>query len=292
MINTIKRRLIKYASKIYDPLVDVQIGSQTIKIPLSHQLRDNIRLYPDYNYNLPRIIKYIYDRDNTVKVIDIGANIGDTVAFIKNHTDVPVLCIDGEEKYINILRSNTEKYNNVSICLSLVGEETKESNVQLITERGTAYVETTDKITKVRSLENILEEYSDFSKSKVLKIDTDGFDTLILRGCSNYLKNVKPVLFFEFDPYLVRKNNDDPFTFISYLESCDYKYLMFYMNNGDFLLSCEITQKDIINQLIHYFSGRNIAIFTDVCAFSSSDKELYELSVKNEIEHFRKARRY
>jgi len=292
MLKAIKRRVIKYVSKIYDPLIDLNIGNQTIKVPLSHQLKSNIEAFPDYNFNLPRIIKYLNDKTHNVSVIDIGANIGDTVAFIKNYSDVPILCIDGEEEYIKILKSNTAKYNNVSVCHSLVGNETKESNLNIVLERGTAFVETGGKTTMIRTLENILEGFPDFKQSKVLKVDTDGFDTLILRGCSNYLKSVKPVLFLEFDPYLITKNNDDPFDFITYLKTCGYFYFIFYMNNGDYLLSCTIEQRDIIDQLIHFFSGRDIAIFTDICAFSADDKAFFEYCSKEEIQHFKKARNY
>ena len=292
MTNFLKRNFIKIISKFYDPLVDITIGNQTIRVPLAHQLRRNVVAYPDYNFNLPRIIKYATALISDVKVIDIGANIGDTVAFIKNYTDVPILCIDGEEQYIKILKSNVAQYKNVSVCHSLVGFETKESNLKIVSERGTAYVEEGKETITVRTLENILEGFPDFKNAKILKVDTDGFDTLILRGCSNYLKKVKPILFFEFDPYLVTKNNDDPFSFIPYLRSCGYSYLIFYMNNGDYLLSCNIDQTDIIDQLIHYFSGRNIAVFTDICAFSSDDKSLYDLSVKEEVGHFKKARNY
>ena len=292
MIQALKRRLIKVVSKVYDPLTDIKIGNQTIKIPLSHQLWRNVSFYPDYNFNLPRIIKYAYDMFPDLRVIDIGANIGDTVAFIKNYTDVPILCIDGEEKYIKILKSNVAQYKNVSVCHSLVGAETKESNVQLKSERGTAFVQESASATKLRSLENILEDFPDFKASKVLKIDTDGFDTLILRGCSSYLRKAKPVLFFEFDPHLIRANNDDPFEFISYLQSCGYEFLIFYVNNGDYLLSCNIGQRDIVDQLIHYFSGRHIALFADICAFSGEDRSLYEKCVKEEMQHFKKARDY
>ena len=292
MTSFLKRNFIKVVSKFYDPLVDITIGNQTIKVPLAHQLRRNVVAFPDYNFNLPRIIKYTTSQIKDVRVIDIGANIGDTVAFIKNYTDVPILCIDGEEKYIKILRSNVAQYTNVSICHSLVGNETKESNLRIVSERGTAYVEQGKETIIIRTLEDILEGFPDFKNAKILKVDTDGFDTLILRGCSNYLAKVKPVLFFEFDPYLISKNNDDPFTFIPYLKSCGYGYLIFYMNNGDYLLSCSIDDTDTIDQLIHYFSGRNIAVFTDICAFSSDDKSLFDFCVKEEINHFKKARNY
>jgi hypothetical protein len=64
------------------------------------------------------------------------------------------------------------------------------------------------------------------------------------------------------------------------------------MNNGDFLLSCHINERHIIDQLIHYFSGRNIGLFTDICAFHADDKSMFDICVENEIEHFKETRRY
>jgi FkbM family methyltransferase len=287
-----KRRIERFVSKFYDPLVNLKIGNQTIKVNLSHLLIDAVKNYPDYNFNLPRIIKYVSDKIPNIKVIDIGANVGDTVAFIKNYTDPPILCIDGEEQYLKLLRSNVAQYNNITVCHALVGEENAELNVSMKVERGTAFVEKGDQKTKVRTLENIVEQYPDFKDSKVLKVDTDGYDTLILRGSAGFLKKNKPIIFLEFDPCLISRNNDNPFNFPDFLENCGYKYLMFYVNNGDYLCSCEIGQKNLINELIHYFSGRNINVFTDICAFPSEDKSLFDLCVSEEIKHFKKARNY
>ena len=273
-------------------MLSFKIGKHIIELPLSHQLSQNLRLYPDYNSNLPRIIKYAAHVYPEIKVIDIGANIGDTVIFIKNVIDVPILCIDGEEKYLQLLKKNTKQFDNVTLCHSLVGMETKEKNLKLVMDRGTAQVVESDIKIKVRTLDNILLEFPFFSDSKILKIDTDGFDTLILRGCKDFLKKIKPILFFEFDPYLISQNKDNPFEFIQYLEECDYKYLIFYVNNGDFLLSCDIDQRGLIDQIIHYFSGRYINAFADICAFTEEDKLMFDNCVMEEIAYFKKSRKY
>ncbi len=292
MLQGLKRRLIKNISKVYNPLVTISIGSQTIKIPLSHDLRDIMLLYPEYNFNLARIVKYVNEQMPDVRVIDIGANIGDTVAFIKNYSDVPILCIDGDEKYMNILAENTAKYKNVFSCKTLVGAETKEVNLKLKSGKGTAYLEEGGEAIPMRSLENILEDFPDFKRSKIIKSDTDGFDTIILRSCGNYLKSIKPILFFEFDPHLIKKNNDDAFDFISFLEAHGYHYFIFYVNIGDYLVSCSSDQKDLLNQIIHYFSGRKLDLFADVCAFTDEDKHIFEHITTQEILHFRQVRNY
>jgi FkbM family methyltransferase len=292
MLNALKRRLVRQIAKVYDPLLPLQIGNQTIKIPLSHQLREIINVFPEYNFNLPRIIQIISTQLQDVTVIDIGSNIGDTVAYIKNYSDVPILCIDGEDKYMKVLKENIKTYTNVSTCLSLVGAETKEVNLKLVSNKGTAFVEEGTESVQMRTLENILSEYPKFKHSKIIKSDTDGFDTIILRSCSDYLKTIKPVLFFEFDPHLIKKNNDDAFDFMNFLQETGYYYFIFYVNTGDYLLSCNAGQKDTIEQLIHYFSGRQLDLFADVCAFSIDDKHLFELCEKDEIAHFKQVRKY
>lgn len=287
-----KNKLVKLVSQFYDPLLDYRVGNQTIKLPLSHRLPETQAIYPDYNFNIARLTKYIANKYPNLSVIDIGANIGDTVAYIKNYVDPPILCIDGDEKYLNILRQNVAKYKNVSICHTLVGAETKEMNYELKKERGTAYLQESKEKNKISTIEDILKKFPDFKDSKLLKIDTDGFDSIILRTCNQFLSKVKPVLFFEFDPFLISQNNDNPHTLLPYLKGCGYKHLVFFMNNGDYLLSCDIDNESITNQLIHYFSGRNVELFVDICAFAEEDEDIFNVCVREEMKHFKEARKY
>jgi FkbM family methyltransferase len=289
----LKRKIRKFVSSFYDPLIDVTIGSQRIKTPLSHSLKENIAVHPELNFNLGRIVKYVADKKSNTTVIDIGANVGDTVAYIKNFADVPILCIDGDKKYLDVLKQNVTQYKNIEICHTLVGAENTEISASLKVERGTAFLTESKEKNQVRTIENILEEYPAFKNGGVLKIDTDGYDALILKGSANYLKRSKPVIFFEFDPYLTVVNNEDPFALLPYLQTCGYRYFMFYMSNGDFLTGCDIEQdRTIIDQLIHYYSGRNVTLYTDVCAFTADDKAVFDYSVTQELQHYRAARHY
>jgi len=289
---SIKRRITKIIAKAYDPLVDLRIGNQVIKVNLSHQLREILAIYPLYNFNLARIVGYVENQTGKCSVIDIGANVGDTVAFIRNNSDTPILCIDGEEKYVTLLRKNVQQYEKVYVCQALVGKENKEENIKLKVENGTAHVEQGANPVRVRTIQNILAEFPDFIESRILKTDTDGFDTWILRSCPEYLQMSKPILFFEFDPYFITRNGDNPWDFLEYLRQVGYRYLIFYTNIGDYLLSCDIGATEIVNQLIHYFSGRNIEMFADICAFQSEDKELFDYTIEQEIKFFKKFRGY
>lgn len=292
LFRILKRRLIRLLTNFYDPLVSVRIGNEKIKLNLSHQLPEILLLFPNYNFNLARIVKYTEEKVGNSTIIDIGANVGDTVAFIRNYSDAPILCIDGEEHFVKLLKENTKQYTNVKICKTLVGSENKVDNIKLSSHKGTASIEASTDSVSVRTLSNILDEFPQFHNSKMLKTDTDGFDTIILRSCEDYLKKVKPILFFEFDPHFIKVQKDDPFQFMEYLRSCGYHYLIFYTNVGDFLLSCSFEEQPIINQIIHYYSGRNVEMFVDVCAFVKNDKDIFEYIVEQEMRFYQSARNY
>jgi FkbM family methyltransferase len=292
MMHIIRRKLTQLATRFYDPLVPIQIGSITIEIPLSHQLREIIKSLPQYNFNLARIAKYLGVFFEDLRIIDIGANVGDSAAYIRNYSNASILCIDGDAKYAKVLAKNASKFTNVDVCKALVGAQTAEANVKLTSGKGTAYLEASDSGVKFRTLDNILSEFPKYKKSKLIKIDTDGYDSIILRSCRNYLEVEKPILFFEFDPHLMERNGDDAFDFIKFLTISGYKYFIFYMNSGDYILSCESGEENLLNQLIHFFSGRSLDIYADICAIPAEYENIYDSITKQEIEHFQKIRQY
>src|SRR5690606_14590410 len=118
----------------------IKIGNQKIKAPLSHPLFNILAMYPDYNFNLARIVNYVESKYKSITIIDIGANIGDTVAFIRNFSDAPILCIDGEKKYLEILNKNISFYKDIEVCEALVGKENKKERIKLKSKKGTAQV--------------------------------------------------------------------------------------------------------------------------------------------------------
>ena len=75
MLRAIKRKLIRMITKVYDPLMNLQIGSERIKAPLSHPLREIMEALPQFGFNITRLVEYADQYYGNLKVIDIGANI-------------------------------------------------------------------------------------------------------------------------------------------------------------------------------------------------------------------------
>lgn len=287
MLNILKNKFIKIITRFYNPLVTVPIGNQKIKAPLSHPLKAIMEQLPQFGFNLTRLIQYTHQYHSDLKIIDIGANIGDTAAFINNYKNLPVLCIDGDPKYFDLLQQNTQQFSQVNCCLSLIGEANEQHTKALVRDKGTAYLKETEKPVSFRSLENILEEFSGFRNTQFLKIDTDGYDTIILKGAKKFLTAQQPVIFFEYDPGLIINQQEDPFQTFELLKECGYEYLLIYQNIGDYLISLELsTDTTKIVDLVNYYMGRNSFLYADICAFSQKDKQLFETARKNEIAYF------
>jgi FkbM family methyltransferase len=194
--------LIQKLSNIYDPLIQYKIDDRTLHLPMSHALPIVMNAHPYYSRNLARIASCIQDKYPDLTIIDIGANIGDSVFMLRNSVSCPILCIEGDPRFFEILRMNTTSFENVSIEQAFVGNDEGEINKQLVIVSGTAHFETsTNKTTKFRKLTSILADHPKFLKAKILKIDTDGFDLSIVRGAIDFIQTAKPIIFFEYDPY-------------------------------------------------------------------------------------------
>ncbi len=81
-----------------DPAVSVMIGDRELLMPLSHDLPIHRACHPDYSLNLGRVVAALEEvRDAGAPIVDIGANIGDSVAIIRDAVpDAPILCIEGD----------------------------------------------------------------------------------------------------------------------------------------------------------------------------------------------------
>jgi hypothetical protein len=99
---------------------------------------------------------------------------------------------------------------------------------------------------------------------------------------------MKPVIFFEYDPYL---NKDDINVFDSILKA-GYKAAAFYENTGDYLLTTELSNKELITDIHYYFSGRKMERYCDIVVFHSEDCDLADKLREREIQYFSNTRKY
>jgi FkbM family methyltransferase len=268
-------KLIKKISSFYDPLIDYQLNSCKIKIPLSHSLPIVLKQYPDYAKNLARVASCVYHKYPHLTIIDIGANIGDSVYILREKVPCPILCIEGDPGFFRILQTNTAACENVSIKQVFVGTTDEQANKELVIVAGTAhFAVSSNTTTTFQKLSSILSAAPDFLNSKLVKIDTDGFDLSIIRGSLDFIQTLKPVLFFEYDPFFLAKQNDDGISIFAQLHTLGYHSAAIYDNFGNYLISLPLKEQNQIADLHRYLLGRKGEYYYDICLVHEEDLEI------------------
>lgn len=286
-------RLFYKIIKLSDPLISYKIAGFDLLLPFSHQLPFILKTYPLYSSNLARIAKYVKQKYEHLKFIDVGANIGDSIAILRKEAEFPILCIEGDDQFLSVLEKNAPIFAEVHIVQAYLGEFSNSMRGTTIKQGGTAHLSENkvgENIIEVKKLSDVLKDYPSFWQSKMIKVDTDGFDCKILRGAADFLKSAKPIIFFEYDPFFLGDQGDDEISIFQDLSGYGYKNLLIYDNFGDLMLSTNINNSRILEELHLYFSGRLGHRYCDICVFHTEDSDLFEIAREREIHFFENIR--
>jgi FkbM family methyltransferase len=236
-----------------------------------------------YDTALARIASILKAKYHTLHAIDIGANVGDTAALIREFAEIPVLCIEGDPVLLPILTENAIRLGpGVTIEPSFVGEDGKAVNLNSADDlgRNACLVKAMDPqgSVRLRSLRSILTDYPAFCSAKLLKTDTEGFDFDIIRQSLDFIQQSKPVVFFEYDPYLRPNEPHAGLETIEALIRAGYSNFIYYDNFGNFLLQSEASNSSIFSDLDGYLASNRrhgVAVYYfDICALHQEDADL------------------
>jgi hypothetical protein len=167
----------------------------------------------------------------------------------------------------------------VQVVKAFVATYTGEIRGQLVSSAGSGHFTDAGEATlQARRLSDLLVDFPRFLRPRVLKIDTDGFDCSILRSELEWLGAVRPVIFFEYDPFFFVTHAYDGSQIFMDLSTVGYSFAILYDNVGDYLTSLDLNRDQIIlEDLQQYFVGRGGHQYLDVAVFSQQD---YELALK------------
>lgn len=276
--------------KIQSKEKQVKVGNYSLLANYEHPIEEYLTQFKYYSRNLPRLAKYIESKYLKYSIIDVGANIGDTIALFRSAgVNQLVHSIEGDPVYMELLAHNLSLFKDVKLYKTFLGEESKEESIVIDHTNGTANIsigpgETTtvvkiDDLVARNKIENI----------KLLKTDTDGFDFKILRGSFGTIKRDKRVLFFEYDAGYLKQQNDDGLKIFDNFKELGYNIALYYDNFGKFLLSTEIGNTHLLQQLYAYINRKEDSAFPyyDVCLFHRDDNDLADFCIKKEMEFYR-----
>jgi len=274
----------------FDPEIWMPLENKSLFLNLSHRLPIYYYLYPKYDRALTRICKKIKEIDNKLFLIDIGANIGDTVFFITNEINGNFLCIEGDIEYLPFLEKNITTFgpdNIIKISKNYCGIESGQEFFINRTDGTASILKSELKSNEnktpinIKTLDKIIEENKDFENSNIVKIDTDGFEINILTSGKEFIEKTKPLVFFEFTPELYRRNNQDPKEMWKLLRNYGYREALFYDNFGNPIEIIDMNNEDKINNLIDRIDNENIFYYDVLTYHSTMDK--YSEILKSEL---------
>jgi FkbM family methyltransferase len=281
-INNLQRKIVN--------LIDYDIKDITIKIPQDHALPNYQNTFRLYDKFIGILAKYLPNQEDLI--IDIGANVGDTTALILQYSENPILCIEADEDFFNVMQLNLADYTQRVTCINSFVSENENSykNVELVKQNGTARaLVKTDKLTKSNSLQYILNTLK-AKKCILLKTDTDGFDFEILLSSLNIIKENSPILYWE-NEIASLKDLENAKNLLKNLSDMNYTTYIVLDNFGNPLTYDGSAQfVEHINEYLlnNIYSKHKTFYYTDIAAFPDKYSHLIS-SIASEYNDFIKS---
>jgi FkbM family methyltransferase len=249
-----------------DPCCRMDVHGRTMAMPLSHGLPIYYKYKPLYD-RLPRKIStFLLRHDGFVKCIDIGANIGDTIAAFHVSEENRFLAIEPNPHFRTYLNENWSHNKNVISLSVLCSSGNSKSNFVVNEVNGTAQIVSSEQgeTMEQMTVDEIIRMNPEFDDANILKIDTDGYDLRILPGAKELIKRNKPAVLFECDAFSSLSYKDDFFNCINVFREADYDNLILYDNYGNFMGSFGINGIDfdiIFSNLLGWQEDTKIIYF-------------------------------
>jgi FkbM family methyltransferase len=210
-------------------------------MPWSHRLPDYVAVCPDYGQNLVELAALLSPPGSAepLHVLDVGANIGDSAKQILDQVDARVLAVEADPYYLDYLRRNVGDRADVTIAPVLLTTASDSEREWSPSRRGgtthfrerdaSAPAPAVEEAKQSLSISRIRGEYPAFDSVRLIKSDTDGYDTRLIP-------------FFEYDPALTSSVSGSRAEQVwSELSELGYDRVGFWANDGLALASvpCE-----------------------------------------------------
>ncbi|MFE9092940.1 FkbM family methyltransferase [Streptomyces sp. NPDC007264] len=293
LIGASARHTRKFWATHGDPLITCRVAGQDLVMPLSHDLPIILSAWPNYSQNLARVAAMTVAARQDATIVDIGANIGDTAVLMRGAVAAPILCVEGDELFLDLLHHNVGHMPDIEVEEAYVAITTDDTDSTCTVQRraGTAaLVPSTSGLMPARPsrpLSEILSSHARFSSPGLIKIDTDGADPRIIVANRELLSQARPVVFFEFAPlWAARTGDQNPYRAITALAEAGYEGALVYGNTGELLLVTRVTEQPVWRDLGRYTMTHGKGHYYDIAAFHSDDVELFEQAVAAERKFF------
>jgi FkbM family methyltransferase len=280
-------------------IVKAHLYGHSLMMPAEHPLATTLLFFPQYNRPLGLAIEAIVKLHVGISdftVIDVGANIGETVAIIEQQRPgiCSYLCIEADRDIAELCKLNHANNRRIQVEQYFIGED--EGSLVVLEDDGRANP-STKRISDIpvdheinydnlMRLDTVAHSFTEAHGGlSLIKVDTEGYDFSVLRSASTLLTKYKPSIYFEWFPKLLMGLNEEVSGGFEYLEKLGYSHFVFFTNQGDYY--CEISSPDrfFLRSLASVALKNEALGYFDVFASTSNAicKELVELSIAPDI---------
>jgi len=249
----------------------------SLLLPWSHRLPDFADRHPTYGRNLVAVAEAIAScTPGRWTMVDVGANVGDSALQVLARVDADVLCVEGDPRWLEYLRFNVAFDQRISIEPSLVVVDGSNAVLTPVRSHGT----TTflpggpGRNASIRQVlaDELPARHTGLAPVRLVKSDTDGFDTRIVPGLAGAWRDDRPALFFEYDPALSRAAGDpDPSAVWTGLADLGYTDVGVWNNRGEAMMWLDIGAVQGAETVLDLPQGRRGYHYWDVCVVGPDD---------------------
>ena len=246
-----RRTLIKIFD---DPPCTLPLHGRELRLPLSHALPLYIQAFPNYDRLPTRISSYIRQRKRSLCCIDVGANVGDSIAsFYQNDMD-SFLAVEPNPHFRKFLISNWGENQNIIPMAVVCTSNSGPGYFELAQKNGTTSIRQTEHGCSMisQSLDDLVVQNPAFRKANVIKIDTDGYDFDVISGAKELISRNQPVVLFECDAFGNINYVEDCLSSLAFFASNGYEHLLLYDNLGNFLGRHSLADLQAFKNLLFY----------------------------------------
>lgn len=203
-----------------------------LRLPWSHRLPDYARLEPAYGQNIVALAVALAGEE-PLRVIDVGANVGDTALQVLAAVDARVLCVEGDRHWLTWLHRNVDSEPRVTVRSGLLWSGEGRPDLAPVRRGGTTRFEAgSADAALVITAADLRAAHPDFDRVRLIKSDTDGHDVRLVPALAEAYADAAPVLFFEYDHGLSRLAGNDPLEVWDRLAALGYADVGVWDNHG------------------------------------------------------------
>ena len=268
------RRILKRLNRCFhQPKRHYEIDGFVLDMGKNHLLSDYQEDCPMFS----RFIPYLGGLAEEIRgehgvIVDLGANVGDTVAALIKHTNAAVLCIEPTNEYYHLLNKNLfvmnaeERVHTIQAFIS-----NKKKNYQSIVSGGGTAVqqESSQSTIPTFSLPEVFVQ-CDIALDQIalIKTSTSGNDAGAVLSLGDSLREMKPIFYIETDMSMtvdravLDSQLDAYLQMDDYLAAHDYEVCFIFDNFGNLLCKgTPETLKDIHRYMYRMAMGKSNRTF-------------------------------